>query len=80
MKFNRLTFGIVAAVIAAAATAIVALVMNIGGWRMSARFLLLVFGGVAGAVMWIGEASGLMRDAFQSAPEPVLGLDERRPS
>jgi hypothetical protein len=80
VKFNRLTFGILAAVVAAAATAVVALMMGAGGGRRSAKFLLMVFAGVAGAVMWAGEASGLMREAFEPSSEPVLGLDKRRSS
>ena len=72
MKFNRLTFGIVAAVLA--------LAMEAGGGRMRAKALLLICAGVAGAVMWIGESSGLMREALQPSAEPVLGLDKRRSS
>ena len=80
MTFNRLTFGIVAAVVAAAVTAALALVLNAQGAQLRPRVLLVVFAAVAGAVMWLGEASGLMRAAFQEPPEPVLGLDQRRSS
>jgi hypothetical protein len=80
MKLNRLTFGLVAAAIATAVTSVLALVIAAAGGRTGPKLLLLIFGGAAGAVMWLGEASGLMRDALQKSPEPVLGLDTRRSS
>jgi hypothetical protein len=80
VRFSRLTFGIVAAGVATAVTTALALVLYAHGDHLRPRVLLLVFAAVAGAVMWLGEGSGVMRDAFQESPEPVLGLDKRRSS
>lgn len=78
MTFNRLTFGVIAAVVGMAVTGtLVALIANSGG-RIKPKLIFLVFAGVTGGVMWLGDYFGLMRDAFQTEQAPSLALDNRR--
>lgn len=78
MKTSRLTFGIVAVAASVIVTGVLQFVCQVQGVPLDVPFQVGLFLGVAGGVMWLGDAMGLMQALRVPFADSVLAGRPRK--
>lgn len=78
VKTSRLTFGIVAVAASVIVTGVLQFLCQVQGVPLDVPFQVALFLGVAGGVMWLGDAMGLMQAARVPFADSVLAGRSRK--
>jgi hypothetical protein len=79
MRLGRITAGIIAAAVGAAAAVVVGMVTDDLDHAVSTRLKAATFLGVAFALLWLADRYGIMEDAYTRPVVDLYARDEKEP-